>query len=85
MESPKAVYIEWVDINSDGGPWVDLPDTLRPSHCQTIAWLLSQQEDSVNISATVSESQALQTISIPLGCIKRMEFITLETLLEQRK
>lgn len=84
MEQPKPCYIEWYDINTDGGPWVNFPVVMRPSLCRSVAWLLFEDEDSITISSTWSEADvedechgALQAVSIPRGCIRKLQPITL--------
>lgn len=86
-EPPKLCRIEWLDINTHTGPWVDLPDSTRPSECFSVGWLIYEDEDYVTISATYSDGddnrQALVITAIPRGCIKRLEYLDLGKLLVQ--
>lgn len=92
METPKLAYVEWLDINTNAGPWVDEPENTLPSKCQSFGWLVVDAESHIAISAAYSDQDAtdgghrevLQCHSIPRGCITKLEVFLLETLLAQR-
>jgi hypothetical protein len=79
MEQPKLCYIEWVDINTNCGPWVEVAsDNTEPSPCYSFGWLIYEHEDYVTISATYSDHEdsekreAIAPHAIPRGCIRTL-------------
>lgn len=85
-DSPKVAYIEWLDINNNAGPWVELPDETRPSICHSFGWLLHDDPEFVTISATYSDHEnnghreAMMTTALPKCCITKMQIIDPATL-----
>lgn len=90
MDQTRIVYCAWEDINTEGDPWVKLPEKVAPCLCRTVGWLLRDEPSYIVVSATIGEPDgdddspgALHTVAIPKSCISRMDFLTLETLLKQ--
>ncbi len=88
--SPKLAFCVWLDINNNQGPWVELPDSTRPSVCFTFGWLIHDEPDFVTVSSTYSDHvddgprEAMMTSVIPRCCITKLEVFTLDALLAQQ-
>lgn len=72
--SNKRVEITWLDshgITSSWEYWDDLED-LKPCVIISIGYLLKDGKDYKTIAQSVSDSQVLGRMTIPVGCIKKI-------------
>jgi len=62
----KKVYIEWLDSKSGPTEWEYLEDieSLQPVSCQSIGFLLEDNEKYKTLASTVSGSQVWGRITI---------------------
>lgn len=82
-EPLSLAYVEWLDIHTRDG-WSDLSDEdLEPARCTSVGILVANTDDFVRFTPCISTTQSLVILAIPKGCIKRLEILTLETLLKQ--
>lgn len=71
MTKPKLVLVDWVDAVSFSGwkPEAEWTDRALPA-CQTVAWMLSQDEVGIHLASTRDENDNLEgRFSIPRGSI----------------
>ena len=75
----KKVFIEWVDSKSGPSEWEYLEDieTLIPVSCQSIGFLLEDNEEYKTLASTISESQVWGRITIPSCTIKKFEILSM--------
>ena len=68
----KLFMVEWTDSCSDGG-WRPKENDLSPAHCVTVGFLQFNEEDSIIIAQSKSDSgNWADRVTIPRGCIIRM-------------
>ena len=68
----KLARIEWLDIQSFDGPWMDLAEAkgMKPVAMETIGWLIEITDTHVVICSTRSEDGDVGSVnSIPRGVI----------------
>tara|TARA_R100000458_G_C8203119_1_gene193038 strand:+ start:600 stop:878 length:279 start_codon:yes stop_codon:yes gene_type:complete len=72
----KCVVIQWVDINSFDGAWLDIKESkkLEPVNMETIGWIIHETKDYVVIVSTFDSSGDLagSTNAIPKGIITKI-------------
>jgi hypothetical protein len=65
----RLVIVSWDDANCLG-VWADPSQIVEPSKCQTVGWLLRDEEGYVQIVATMAEDgQYNQSMTIPRGMV----------------
>ena len=69
----KMVLVEWDDSNVTHGWLPDDAPTTEPAHCRTVGILINEGEEGMVIALAESNcGSVLETIAIPLGCVKSM-------------
>ena len=73
----RLVRIEWIDaISHEGGAWLSAQfDTLLPSNCMSVGWVLTDTTEHIHIAAHFSNDGKDMggDICIPKGCIQKVE------------
>jgi len=67
----RLVRVKWIDATTDSG-WIDI-DTAKnykPIQCETVGYLLKDDEKYIVVASTVSGDQCNGIISIPKKWIK---------------
>jgi hypothetical protein len=77
----QVAYVEWFDINHRDG-WIELPDDIEPAPVTTVGFVVLDTESFIRLTPCHGGTEGLVTMAIPKGCIKRLEILTLETLLK---
>ena len=76
MQEWQSVLVEWVDITSHDGAWLDLKEAeeYAPTPMKTIGFLLKEEPDYIIVVSTASEimDSVGSTNAIPRGCIKKI-------------
>ena len=68
----KLVRVNWMDIGSYDGPWMDLSEAkeMRPVPMETVGYILEMSETHIVVCSTVSEDGAVGSVnSIPRGVV----------------
>lgn len=69
----RATVINWVDSTSWLG-WRSIGSDLCPSEITTIGWLISKSKSHVVVTSCISgDDQGRDAVTIPRGCITKME------------
>jgi len=61
----------WADTNSR--KYQDECGKMTPAHCQTVGFLLADRKGYITVAATLSQNQLLGRLTIPRGCIVKIE------------
>lgn len=81
----RPVYVVWEDIETrgSGNDWSD-PDDLEDwvtEKCpifHTVGSLIHEDDNYIIVAETLGEHDCSSMTKIPKGCIKRMDFLTIE-------
>lgn len=78
MDELKKVYIKWIDSKSGSVEWEYLDDIepLAPVPCQSIGFLLEDNEEYKTLASTMSESQVWGRITIPACSIVDFQILS---------
>jgi hypothetical protein len=76
LQEWQIVLVEWDDITSHDGAWLDLKEAeeYSPTPMKTMGFLLKDEPDYVIVVSTASEILDVvgSTNAIPRGCIKKI-------------
>ena len=74
MDKRQIVLIEWLD-SKFMGMWEHLYDLepVEPCLCYSVGFLMEDRKDYKTIAIGISESQVLNRVAIPSGCIKSIK------------
>lgn len=77
------VEIKWVDSNSSDNIWEYLDDleSLRPVQCNSVGYLVENDENYKTLAQSISHNQVLGRITIPIGSIESIVDIRKGTFL----
>ena len=68
----KRVYIKWTDAHTYDG-WSSLEDALKalsePYICETLGWLIGENEDAYFVSHTFNQIAVMGCVNIPKGMV----------------
>ena len=81
MDTPKLVYVEWVDAVADLGWEADVKVSLH--ECHTVGYVIDETKDAICIAATWSKTMSNARMHIPKAWIVKRKVINLEN--KQRK
>lgn len=72
--SNKRVEITWLDSHGITSSWEywDGLEELKPCVIISIGYLIKDRKDYKTIAQSVSDSQVLGRMTIPVGCIKKI-------------
>lgn len=83
MKEYPLVLVNWSDIQSDDGPWVDMKEIpeYMPVVVETAGWLITDAEKYITLVSTLSEDKEFtgSVCSIPKGCINSVREIVSES------
>lgn len=81
MDTPKLVYVEWVDAVADLGWEADVKASLHA--CHTVGYIIDETKEALCIAATWSKTMSNARMHIPKAWIVKRKAINLED--KQRK
>ena len=81
METPRVVYIEWVDAVADVGWEAASKAEIHP--CHSVGFIIDETEDALCLALTWSYNQTNARMHIPKAWIKNRRNINIEN--KQRK
>jgi len=73
----KILYVKWVDALSSVG-WEEIDPVVKQFgavECESIGYLLHEDDEQIILAATVSEKESNSRIAIPKGWIKSRRVI----------
>lgn len=72
----KLLYVKWVDSSTYGG-WVGKNDVFEATSCQTVGWLVSDDNGVLVLAQTIGDDgeQRCNLIGIPKVAITKMKRI----------
>ena len=67
----KLVIIDWIDSGTDFAGWqtVEQAATLHPSECQTVGFVLADDEYKITLSMSHNVQTVCGLFTIPKSCI----------------
>jgi len=85
----ELVFVEWEDSVSCGD-WFDGRDVVGPTTCKTFGWLVSENEEYISVSATISDETDgpvgfLGYVSIPQFAVVKRRTVYDVTFFEERE
>ena len=74
----KALYVEWMDSNSLGGPTVWHPKDSKPGDlmCQTVGFVMHEDKKTITLAAHLSDTDSMSgDITIPQRAITKRRIV----------
>lgn len=70
----EFVYIKWLDSKSASNEWEYLEEieSLKPVFCESIGFLIESNEEYKTLASTISETQILGRLTIPMQSILKI-------------
>ena len=81
VETPRVVYIEWVDAVADVGWEASSKAEIHP--CHSVGFIIDETEDALCLALTWSYNQTNARMHIPKAWIKNRRNVNIEN--KQRK